>query len=155
MNNLQAVLRPEALSNSYIEVFGAPTTMPTVNRFTEEASSHGTTYSSGQMAGVGVGVAVPLLIALSVVLWLLRAEKKKTKAMASWELQWNAQNAHYAYGSEAQKRTNQHAELAPDAERQELPAGCAELTDRTADSPGGTHSSGFQIESSPHLNGRG
>lgn len=130
MSELKVVLRPEDLSSSYSEVFGAPTATTITNASAEQASSHDTTYTSGQMAGVGVGIAVPLLIALSAVLWLLRAERKKAKAISAWELQWNAQNAQYAYESTGQKRTEQHAELAPDAERQELPADSAERTER-------------------------
>lgn len=155
MNNLKPALRPDALKSSYIDVFGAPTATSIANASAEkeQASIRGTTYTSGQMAGVGVGIAVPLLIALSAVLWLLRAERKKTKAIGAWELQWNAQNAQYAYGSVGQKRTHRDAELAPDNERQELPGDVAEQTERTPDSRGGTtNSSEFRIESSPHLN---
>lgn len=154
MNNLKPALRRDALSSSYIDVFGSPTATPIENASAvqEQASTHGTTYTSGQMAGVGVGIAVPLLIALSAVLWLLHAERKKTKAIGAWELQWNAQNAQYAYGSVGQKRTHRDAELAPDAERQELPGDAAEQRERIPDSQGGTNSSEFRIESSPHLN---
>lgn len=138
LTNLNPVLRPAALSSSCSAVLSATATTAAGNQSTQRTTTNGTTYTSGQMAGVGIGIAVPLLIALATTVWMLRAERKKRKALVAHELQWSAHTAQYGHGSADPKRENRNVELGSDGQRHELHSELAELENIP---PQRTHSS--------------
>lgn len=97
MANLKPALLESEISSSYVALFGTEsTTTPTRDASASSivCPNCAGTFSSGEMAGLGVGIAVPLFIALVALVWLLRAEKKRGRNAARGANEPGVENYH-------------------------------------------------------------
>lgn len=97
MANLKPALRQSEISSSYIALVGAEsTTKPAADASASSivCPNFAGTFSSVEMAGLGVGIAVPLFIAVVALVWLFVAEKKRGRTAAQEENEPEVENYH-------------------------------------------------------------
>lgn len=132
LDEIVPTIRPTDLSSACAS---AATSFPEASKSAGLGEDCVASFSGGQMAGVGLGIGLPLLIAFLTVLWLLLSEKKKRKGTAEREGQLNPRYAARGFESAYYKPIVWNTGNPRDSETIELCGNPSEIRNRNTDSP--------------------